>query len=161
MGRFCSGFFEFGKRAWKVFLIFMVSTSFCIISQTLQIQGLFSGPKHTFHSVNESWPKHVILSIENKTQCFCPYVISPSVQEMTFPSYSRKSSWWRNACTTILWPTLGATSGKSQLKILLLCRFTLLFPPLPQPVQGITFVKFTTVKMPFNEPPPESHLRYI
>lgn len=47
------------------------------------------------------------------SMCLCDFCLC--FQGMTFPSYSRKSSWWRNACTTISWPTLGATSGESRL----------------------------------------------
>ena len=35
---------------------------------------------------------------------------------MTSPSSSRRSSWWRSACTTTSWPTLGVTCGKIPLQ---------------------------------------------
>lgn len=47
------------------------------------------------------------------TACPCVRVFSLCSQAMTFPSFSRKSSWWRNARTRTSWLTLGATSGGS------------------------------------------------
>lgn len=37
-----------------------------------------------------------------------------SVQVTTSPVSSRRSPWWRNASTKILWPTSGATTGRHQ-----------------------------------------------
>lgn len=91
------------------------------------------------------------------SMCFCRF--SLYFQGMTFPSSSRKSSWWRNACTTILWPTLGATSGKSRLKILCLlyAQYFLLFPDSQKHyVRYEEFICYCE-----NEPMPETHMSYL
>lgn len=65
------------------------------------------------------------------TLCPCVCVFSLCFQAMTFPSYSRKFSWWRNARTRILWLTLGATSGRGQLQNTSDLSLCALPPPLP------------------------------
>lgn len=95
-----------------------------------------------FHCLPHMSSNYFLVLGQSKSS-FC---LSLCFQEMIFPSFSRKSSWWKNASTTTLWPTLGATSGKSQQKITLLFSFLVVYNPelsaLPQSVYCETLTKF-------------------
>lgn len=97
------------------------TTYLYLFTWTFKRNGFYFKTAVIFHfktKQGRKWNKHFFFG-----PCVCDF--SLCFQGMTFPSYSRKSSWWRNASTTILWPTLGATSGKSQHKMLLRSHFTL------------------------------------